>query len=112
QPVFETIVANAARLCDASFGAVHRVDGVDIAPAAAMYNISPEQRALYDRLYPRPARGDTGIEEAVLTRRTVHVEDVRTDPRYHPTAEAVWTVRQIFGYRTALCVPMVQREQT
>ena len=54
QPVFETIVASAARLCDAAFSALTRYDGERL-HLVAVKTMSPEETAAYHSLFPRPA---------------------------------------------------------
>ena len=103
QPVFDTIVQNAGRLCDAAFGGLHLFDGKRIT-LDAYYGISPEEVAIWQqRVFPMlPDRG-SGVGRAVLTRATVHIEDIRSDPEYR-----VSVVRTREGYRTILAVPMLR----
>ena len=56
QPVFDTIVRSAVRLCDGIFGALGTFDG-ELVHAAALYNYTAEALATALRLYPmRPSR--------------------------------------------------------
>ena len=57
QPVFDTIAANALRLCDAVFSVVYRFDG-ELIHIAALNNVTPEGVAAFRRAYPSgPNRG-------------------------------------------------------
>src|SRR5436305_127212 len=57
QPVFDTIAANALRLCDAVFSAVYRFDG-ELIHIGALRNLDPEGTAAFLTAYPcRPNRG-------------------------------------------------------
>ena len=51
QPVFETIVYNATRLCDGSATSVVRFDG-ELIHLVAQYNVSAEGRDAMERLFP------------------------------------------------------------
>ena len=56
QPVFDTIVRSAVRLCDGVIGAVNTFDG-ELTHVAALYNYTPEALAAVQRMYPmRPGR--------------------------------------------------------
>src|SRR6476619_396244 len=57
QPVVEAVVPHAARLCEAEFSAVARLDG-DLLHLVAMANMSPPETEAYQSLFPRPPRRD------------------------------------------------------
>ncbi len=102
EPVFETIAANALRLCDASFSVCYRFDG-ELIHIAALHHVKPEGVAAFRAAYPcLPSRG--GItQRAILTGGVVHVPDVRQDPEYvyHDAAKNA-------DYRSVLSVPMLR----
>jgi GAF domain-containing protein len=110
QPVFDAIASSAVRLCESTYGVVHRFDGTNIELPIAMCNVTDEQMALYRWIFPLAASMDTSLGEAALTRRTVQVEDTQAEHRYTPDTEAVRVAREVFGYRTVLMVPMVHRD--
>ena len=102
QPVFDTIAANALRLCDARFSAVFRFDG-ELIHIAAFQNLTPEGTAAFLTAYPcRPSRGGT-TQRAILTRSIVHMPDIRKDPEY-----VYQDVAQKADYRSVLSVPMLR----
>jgi GAF domain-containing protein len=101
QPVLETLVENATRLCGADRGSIVRPDG-DLYRVAAVYGASPEYKEVLERNPPRAGRGSV-MGRVALDRRTVHVEDVLQDPEYQ------WTEAQsVEGFRTVLGVPMLR----
>ena len=101
QPVLETLVENATRLCGADTGFIFRPDGERLHIAAA-WGASPELIAFYDRNPPPPGRG-TLLGRTLLERRTVHIEDCLADPEYQ------WAESQkVAGYRTLLGVPLLR----
>ncbi len=105
QPVFDSIVASAVRLCDASFGGLLRFDG-ELLHVAAAHNVEPEGLAFFHRLFPIRPTPDIAIGRAILERAVVHFEDVLREP-YNPVREAA---RAALGYRAWLAVPMLRDE--
>ncbi|HSE05399.1 MAG TPA: GAF domain-containing protein, partial [Methylomirabilota bacterium] len=105
-PVFDAIVQHAARLCDAEFSAVARLTEGRL-HLVALNNLSPEEAAVFHRLFPRsPDRGFV-MGRAVVDGRAVHIPDVLADAEYdRRTQEAL--IRAT-GYRTFLGVPILQR---
>ena len=101
QPVFETVVRHAVRLCDADAGFVHRFDG-DRYRLAYLVGGSPAYRDYVSRhpieMGPEIARraGRAGAAASV------QIPDVLADPDYR------WhTGRELAGFRTILGVPML-----
>ena len=102
QPVFDTIVAHALRLCDAPASGVYRFDG-ELIHVAALRNIDPAGVDAVHQAYPRPPTRGTATGRAILTRDVVYIRDVGEDPEYQlqSTATAV-------GYRSIMSVPMLR----
>src|SRR5262245_9015899 len=101
QPVFETLIENAVRLCGAEHGVIRRFDGERLR-AAAQYNTSPELEAYVQENPVAPERG-SAAGRAALERRTVHIEDALSDPEY------TFGVQHLVApIRTALAIPMVR----
>ena len=101
QPVLETLVEYAARLCGAETGFLFRPDG-ELLRISAAWGTSAELRAFYERNPAPPGRG-TLLGRTMLERRTVHIEDVLADPEYQ------WAESQrLAGYRTLLGVPLLR----
>src|SRR5215475_3896620 len=102
QPVLQTLVENATRLCDARTGAIIRPNG-DVYRLAVSYGLSPEYKEFLER-NPVPPPGRKSIAGRVVSeRRTIHIDDVLADPDYQ------WTEAQkVGGFRTILGVPMLR----
>ena len=81
QPVFETIAANALRLCDATFSVCYRFDG-ELIHIAALHHVKPEGIAAFHAAYPCPPSRGGVTQRAILTGGLVHIADVRQDPEY------------------------------
>jgi GAF domain-containing protein/CheY-like chemotaxis protein len=102
QPVFETLVENAVRLCEAERALIFRFDG-ELLRIVATHNIAPDLRAFYD-LTPFPLGRGSGVGRAAAERHTVHIHDVRADPEYNHVSA------QVGPFRTLLAVPMLRGE--
>ncbi|PYR44761.1 MAG: hypothetical protein DMF89_26960 [Acidobacteria bacterium] len=102
QPVFATILARATRLCEASFGALFRVEG-DSLLVAAHHKLSSQEIAALEQVYPQPLDGGAIPARAVLERSVIHVHDVAS----YPTNPLRDLQRQV-GFRTTLQVPMLK----
>jgi signal transduction histidine kinase len=100
QPVFQTILANGARLCEASFAALFRYDGEALANVAYQ-NLSPELVERFKSFRARPStEGPT--RRAALERRTIHIADLLTEPGIKPL------LFQGGHARTVLSVPLLR----
>jgi signal transduction histidine kinase len=101
QPVYQTILENVTRLCEANIAALFLYDG-EVLAAAAHYNTTPEFAAYLERsrLYPSH---ETTTRLAALERRTVHVADLLSDPAFAPPV-----LHQKESVRTVLSVPMLR----
>src|SRR5262249_48361334 len=100
QPIFDTLVENAVRLCEAERAFLFRFDG-KLLRSAASYNVSPELREFVDKNPIAPGRHSISAR-AALERRTVHVPDIQLDPEY------AYAVRDERPIRTTLAVPMLK----
>jgi signal transduction histidine kinase len=103
QPVFDTIVRSAVRLCDGIFSTLFQFDG-EMLHLVAAHNLTPEALTALHRLYPgRPARALVA-GRAILERAVIHIPDAELEPdsRQRDIARAV-------GWRSALIVPMLRQ---
>jgi GAF domain-containing protein len=100
QPIFDTLVENAVRLCEAERAFLFRFDG-KLLRSVATYNVSPELREFVDKNPIAPGRHSISAR-AALERRTVHVPDIQGDPEY------AYAVRDERPIRTTLAVPMLK----
>src|SRR5262245_39779347 len=102
QPVFDTIVQSAARLCNATLTGVLRTDGTTIYHPAN-FGSSPEIQAAGLARYPRPLDMHSQPGIAILTRSVVHVPDIE-DPS---VSEFVRQGGRLLGIRSWVTVPML-----
>jgi signal transduction histidine kinase len=101
QPVLDTLLETAARLCDADGAIITNREGEDYR-CVATFAASPEYETfLHGRLLPASRGTITG--RTALEGRVVHVHDVASDPDY-----ALPEVVTLGGSRTALGVPLLR----
>src|SRR6266545_410917 len=105
QPVFDAIVASAARLCGADFSAVARFDA-GLLHLVAINNMSPAETEAYQTIFPRPPGRHFIIGRAFVDGRPVHVADIDADPDYDPRTREV--LQRAAPYRTFLGVPILR----
>jgi len=107
QPVFQTMLANAVRICEATFGNMYLRDG-EVFRIAAAHNTPPpllEHRRRVPLQRPTSAFG-----RMVRTKEIVHVADLLADPAYAEREPEVVTGVELGGIRTLLIVPMLKEK--
>jgi signal transduction histidine kinase len=98
QPVFDTIVAAALKLCNASSAAVLTFDG-ELMRLGALANVSPNEADAVRLRYPKPPGRETAGSRAILTGSTVVVPDVLKDPEFEVRARS---------FRSVVSVPLMR----
>ena len=112
QPVFEAMLANATRLCEAKFGVLYRSEG-DALRVVAMHGaplayVEERRRNPIVRAHP-----ETTIGRAVATKQTVQIADVLKLPHYFdpPPGYTAPQLSKLAGARTVLAVPMCKDDE-
>ena len=103
QPVFETIVARAARLCSAESAAAYRFDG-EVVYFVAGSNFGPEALEGYRHLFPCPLR-ETDHLQRVVDGSVLNISDIENDPH---TTKRTGDAYRTRGVRSTIIVPMVR----
>ncbi len=111
EPVFDKMLENAVRICDAKFGNVYRRDG-NALHLVSTHNTPPafaeaRKRSPHHRLSPESFLGHMATTKAV-----VHVADIAADQSYieYRVPETMAAV-ELGGVRTLLAVPMLKENE-
>jgi GAF domain-containing protein/anti-sigma regulatory factor (Ser/Thr protein kinase) len=95
QPVFDTILSHATRLCGATMANVFRYDGAVLEMVAA--KLPAASLEVLRREYPSaPNRGKVS-GRVVLDRKIVEIPDIREDAEYQGTAPRAGGIRSLLG---------------
>jgi len=108
-PVFEAMLANATRLCEAKFGTLYLSEGDGLCTVAT-HNVPPAFAEERRRGLVHPGRG-TSLEAVIRTKQTVQIADLTAvqayAERYPPTVASV----ELGGVRTQISVPMLKDDE-
>jgi GAF domain-containing protein len=110
KPVFETILANATRLCEASHGTLWLCEG-DAFRAAALHGAWPAAYTAERRRGAFRPHPDGPLARAARTRQTVQVADMREEQAYLDRIPIAVTAVELGGIRTLLAVPMLKENE-
>ena len=105
EPVFQSMLENATRICGAQFGLMNLFDG-DSFRTVAFHNVPPEFVAARKQSFRAPPDGALG--QLVRTKQFVHTHDLRAEARYIAGDAATVHLVDIAGARTILVVPMLK----
>ena len=107
EAVFDSMLANATRICEAEFGFLWLTEGAGFRPVA----LHGVPRALADE-FPREQilrfDPETPLGRLAETKQLVHVADIRTEPRYIAGFRPLVALAEIGEARTLLLVPMLK----
>jgi GAF domain-containing protein len=109
KPVFETILANATRLCDAKFGVLNLYDG-DNFRSVAFYNV-PSAYAETPGVETFRAPPGSGHAAVVSTKQVVQIDDARATAPYREGNPLIVAFVDLAGARTTLIAPMIKENE-
>jgi signal transduction histidine kinase len=108
-PVFQTILASATRICDAQFGLLVLYENGGFR-CTSVHNLPPAFAETFTRnpvIYPPPS---DPLGRLALSRQLVHVADVRQEPDYVAGFPPIVELSELGGARTLLLVPMLKED--
>jgi GAF domain-containing protein len=108
-PVFQAMLENATRICEAKFGTMYFREG-DAFRAVAMHGAPPSYRAsrLHALVHPGP---NTAVSRSVQTRDVVQIEDAAAHQGYTERDPMRVAAVELGGIRTLLSVPMLKDQE-
>ena len=105
EPVFQAMLGNATRLCEAKFGILYRSEG-DTLRTVAIHGAPQsfgEERRRNPIIRPSP---DTTLGRALATKQPVQISDILEELNYFDARAA--QLPKLAGARTVLAVPMLK----
>src|SRR5262249_53229992 len=112
EPVFQAMLENAVRICEAKFGVLYQSEGGALRPVAL--HGAPALYAEERRRNPviRPSTR-AALGRAMATKQPVQIADVQDEPHYSdaPSGFTGSQLAKLAGARTVLCVPMVKEAE-
>ena len=113
-PVFQAMLENATRICEAEFGNLLLYEGNTFriaARIAAPHGAAPAWAELQrgdPTVHPHPT---DALARVVRTKRLQHVADIRTEEAYVEGDPSVVGLADVAGARTVLVVPMLKEDE-
>ena len=106
KPVFDAILENATRICQAGFGTLHLAEG-NVYRNIATYNVPPAYAEVRQREPLVSMTGNSALARVAKTKSAVQIADVAADPAYRedPRRQKFVTLT---GARTLISVPMLK----
>jgi len=109
EPIFQTMLTNATRICEASVGILYRYDG-DCVRAVSMLGVNQAFRNYLDRGSFR-AGPQTGLGRLPREKRTIHIVDTKAEQVYFDGDPWRVATAELLGSRTLLNVPMLKDDE-
>ena len=108
KPVFDEMLANAVRICQANFGTLFVAEGDKYRTAAGhnMPSVFLEER----QRTPISMTGDTALARVARTKQPVQIPDVAEESAYRSDPQRLSFVSKT-GARTVICVPMLKDDK-
>src|SRR5262245_55692386 len=105
EPVLQSMLANAMRICGAKFGIMFEYsDGTYRSLSSLGVPQQYEEHCRQKRVWGP----DTLLGRVARTKKTVHIADVRSDRAYLQRDPNRMAAVELSGQRTAICVPMLK----
>jgi two-component system, NtrC family, sensor kinase len=106
EPVFQAMLENATRLCEANFGGLFLYEGAGLHFAAG-HNVPPAFAEVRRRGLFHPPPGNP-VGDVIRTKQTAHVADLAATGLYVERHPATVTAVELGGVRTVVAVPMLK----
>ena len=110
KPVFDAMLENATRICEAKFGNMYLYADNAFRAVAVHHNAPPAYAEVRTQRPFRPGPG-SGLGRLVETRQVVHIADLKAEAAYATRDPLVVTGVELAGIRTLLAVPMLREGQ-
>ena len=110
EPVFQSMLENATRICDAQFGNLYLCEE-DAFRIVAMHGAAPAYADAYKHnplVRPPP---DSALGRVAITKQLAHIADIKTTRSYIERDPFLIRGVDLGGYRTIVAVPMLKNNE-
>jgi GAF domain-containing protein len=111
EPVFDAMLANATRVCEASYGALWVCEGDSLRNVALHGALPAGYAAELRRMANFRPHPEAPIARAVRTKETVHSADLGTEQAYIDRDPLAVAAVKLAGIRTLVTVPMLREQE-
>ena len=106
QPVFQVMLANAVRICDAKLGTLFLAED-DSFRTAALYGAPPAFAEARSRNPMLKAEPGTGLGRVVAAKKAIQIADIQQEPAYTGNPSRA-SLLKVVGARSLMNVPMLK----
>jgi signal transduction histidine kinase len=106
-PVFQTILQSATRICDAKFGLLLLFEDGNYR-RASVFNLPPAFAESFEHVPVISPPPSDPLGRLAATHQVIHVADVRQEPDYRAGFPPIVNLAELGGARTLLLVPMLK----
>jgi two-component system, NtrC family, sensor kinase len=106
EPVFQAMLANAVRICEAKFGTLYLREA-DAFRAVSLHNAPPAFAEARKGILVRPAP-DSALGQVANTHQVAHIADIKALKSYAKRVPYLVSAVELGGYRTIVAVPMLK----
>ena len=110
EPVFEAILSNALRICEAKFGHLLLYDGESFL-ATHLHDVPPSYREYWEQHGPIRPGPNTGLARLARTKQIAHIPDLKADPAYAEREPLRVVTVELAGARSFVAVPMLKENK-
>jgi GAF domain-containing protein len=111
EPVFDAMLANATRVCEASYGALWACESDGFRNVALHGALPADYAAELRRMANFRPHSETPLARVARTKVTVHTADMSTEKSYIDRDPLAVAGVEVAGIRTLLCVPMLKDQE-
>jgi GAF domain-containing protein len=108
EPVFNALLANAIRICEATFGNLLLFEGSAFRAVAVQGKESYKDYVQRNPLIDLRENPGVPLDRIATTKQVVHVPDLRTDQSYTLKRDPIVRLVEVGGIRTLVGVPMLK----
>jgi len=110
EPVFDAMLENATRICDAKFATLYLRDGDTWRAVAATRDAPPRYVEARKRNLLQISRGGP-LDQVIDTKQVVHIADMKELQPYRERHPTIVTAVELGGFRTCLMAPMLRDDE-